>query len=91
MYQEQSLIFNLQKFGGKEYKRRTIKIRDDTAIIDITLWSEDAENFDEDALKNNPCIALKGAKVSTFGGRSLSAGGNIELHPDRPLANQLLS
>eukprot|EP01083_Nonionella_stella_P070730 189385_1 len=76
----------------KEMKRRNLKIADETAKIDVTLWNDDAENFNEDRVTNNPntIIALKGCKVSNFGGRSLSASGVVDFHPDRKETRDLL-
>jgi len=74
----------------KEIKRRNLKIVDQTAKIEVTLWSEDAENFDEHKLAANTVVAFKGAKVSDFGGRSLSAAGLIDVNPDRQEANSLM-
>jgi len=74
----------------KELKRRNLKIVDKTAKIEITLWAEDAENFNEEKLAANTVVAFKGAKVSDFGGRSLSASGLIDVNPDRPEAITLL-
>jgi len=75
----------------KELKRRNLKITDQTAKIDVTLWNKDAEDLNEEACKENAVIALKGAKVSAFGGRSLSAAGFIDFHPDRPETRELLN
>lgn len=75
----------------KEIKKRAIKLADDTAKVEVTLWSDDAERFDESKLQINTVVALKGAKVSDFGGRSLSASGLIDINPDRQEASQLIS
>jgi len=74
----------------KELKKRNLKIMDRTARIEITLWSEDAENFNEDKMAQNTVVAFKGAKVSDFGGRSLSASGLIDVNPDRQEAIELM-
>jgi len=74
----------------QEMKRRNLKIADQTAKIDVTLWNNDAEEFNEDKIGNNAIIALKGAKVSNFGGRSLSASGLIDVHPDRQETRDLV-
>jgi len=74
----------------KEMKRRNLKLADRTAKIDVTLWNQDAEDFDESKLQQNAIVAFKGCKVSDFGGRSLSASGLIAINPDRPEATQLL-
>jgi len=74
----------------REMKRRNLKLADRTAKIDVTLWNQDAEDFDESKLQHNAIVAFKGCKVSDFGGRSLSASGLIAINPDRPEATQLL-
>lgn len=74
----------------KELKKRNLKIMDRTARIEITLWSEDAENFNEDKLAPNTVVAFKGAKVSDYGGRSLSASGLIDVNPDRQECIELM-
>lgn len=78
-----SLATIMSNKSQKEIKKRSIKMMDQTAAIEMTLWSEDAEKFDEDILAKNTVIAFKGAKVSDFGGRSLSASGLIDVNPDR--------
>lgn len=74
----------------KEMKRRNLKVADRSAKIDVTLWNQDAEDFDESKLQSNAVVAFKGCKVSDFGGRSLSASGLISINPDRQETRQLL-
>ncbi|MES1921362.1 60S acidic ribosomal protein P1, partial [Bonamia ostreae] len=52
--------------------------------VELTLWSEAAAKFDEEALKDNPVVSIKAARVSHFGGRSLSLSGssNMVVNPD---------
>ena len=50
-----------------QMKKRNLKIADQTAKIDVTLWNKDAEQWTEDQLKD-AVIALKGCKVSGYGG-----------------------
>ncbi len=54
----------------QEMKRRNLKIVDETAKIDVTLWNNDAEEFNEDKMRNSKksCYCLKGCKVSPYGG-----------------------
>jgi len=49
-----------------------------------------AEAFEEHC-KSNPVIAIKGAKVSDFGGRSLSILGSsvFNLNPDLPESHEV--
>jgi len=74
----------------KEMKKRELKVADSSAKINVTLWNDDAEDFDESKLQQNAIVAFKGCKVSDFGGRSLSASGLIAVNPDVPEAAQLL-
>ena len=43
--------------------------------ISLTLWGEDAQNFDHSKYLGE-IIAVKGAELTTFDGRSLSASFN---------------
>eukprot|EP01083_Nonionella_stella_P211211 763905_1 len=76
----------------KDMKRRNLNIADETAKIDVTLLNDYAENFNEDRVTNNPntIIALKGCKVSNFGGRSLSESGVVDFHQDLKETRDLL-
>jgi len=49
--------------------------------ISLTLWGKEAEDFDDDS---NPVIAVKGAKVSDFGGKSLGCTftSTLNINPD---------
>ena len=46
--------------------------------ISLTLWGEDAKNFDH-SIYVGETIAVKGAQLGTFGGRSLSVGFSSQL------------
>lgn len=75
--------------AGKELKKRDITIADETQVqIRLTLWSADAESFDG---TGNPVIAIKGCRLSDWGGRSLSvlSSSQIVLNPDIPEAHRL--
>lgn len=54
----------------------------------MTLWGAEAEGFDG---SKSPVIAIKGCKVSDFGGRSLSTqfSSVTMIDPDIPEAHQL--
>ena len=57
-------------------------------VVSLTIWGAEAEGFDGSTC---PVIALKGCKVSDFGGRSLSTQFStlMNLDPDIPEAHQL--
>ena len=64
--------------SGKQLTKREVKLQDKSgAAVSLTLWGNDAEKFD--AGLTNPVIAVKAAKVSDFGGRSLSVSFNSTL------------
>eukprot|EP00047_Mylnosiga_fluctuans_P003845 m.231293 g.231293 ORF g.231293 m.231293 type:complete len:640 (+) comp12192_c0_seq1:30-1949(+) len=73
---------------GKELTKRELTFADRTASISVTLWGEEAVNFDGQP----PCIVcLKGARVSEFNeGRSLSATSPPVVNPDLPEAHELM-
>ncbi|XP_013884908.1 replication protein A 70 kDa DNA-binding subunit [Austrofundulus limnaeus] len=75
--------------NNREVSKRTITLMDMSGkMVMLTLWGEEAENFDGSA---QPIVAIKGAKVSEFGGRSLSTSFNSTLlvNPDIPEAYKL--
>uniref|UniRef100_A0A3Q2PG01 Replication protein A1 n=1 Tax=Fundulus heteroclitus TaxID=8078 RepID=A0A3Q2PG01_FUNHE len=56
--------------------------------VTVTLWGEEAEKFDD---SRQPVVAIKGARLSDFRGRSLSAlfSSTIMVNPDIPEAFRL--
>ncbi|XP_077995287.1 replication protein A 70 kDa DNA-binding subunit-like isoform X2 [Glandiceps talaboti] len=74
---------------NKEVTKRDIQIVDDSEkVVSMTLWGDDAEKFDG---SNNPVLAVKGARLSDFGGRSLSLlqSSVLQINPDIPKAHHL--
>lgn len=66
----------------KEITKRDLQIVDQSGVaISLTLWGEDAVKFQGDS---HPIVAVKGARISDFGGRSLSAlaSSQLILNPD---------
>lgn len=67
---------------GKELKKRDIVLVDQSkSAITLTLWGNDAEAFDS----SNDIVAVKGARITEFGGgKSISVpnGGTFKLNPD---------
>lgn len=77
------------KATGKPFDRRNITLVDDSNFaIDLGLWNATAVDF---SIPVGSVIAVKGAKVQDFGGRSLSLtpSGSILSNPDIPEAYQL--
>lgn len=70
------------KATNRELKKRDICLVDDsTGLVTCTLWGKQAEDFDG---SENPVVLLKGAKVSDFGGRTLSVTQStvFQINPD---------
>ena len=77
------------KSTQKPYDKRELSLVDDTGYsVRLTIWGKTATAFDA-----NPesIVSFKGAKVSDFGGRSLSllSSGSMAIDPDIPEAHKL--
>ncbi|KAH1028515.1 replication protein A 70 kDa DNA-binding subunit [Dendroctonus ponderosae] len=76
----------LEKFqarSGRELQKKEIQLVDrSNSSVTLTLWGAQAENFDG---SGNPVIALKGARISEFGGgKTLStiSGTLLKINPE---------
>ncbi|KAM8818268.1 replication protein A 70 kDa DNA-binding subunit isoform 2-T2 [Rhynchonycteris naso] len=70
------------KSTNREVSKRNIYLMDMTGkVVSAALWGEDADKFDG---SRQPVMAIKGARVSDFGGRSLSvlSSSTIIVNPD---------
>ncbi|XP_077336698.1 replication protein A 70 kDa DNA-binding subunit isoform X1 [Lithobates pipiens] len=77
------------KSNNREVSRRNIHLMDMSGkMVSTTLWGEDADKFDGSRL---PVVAIKGARLSDFGGRSLSvlSSSTVMINPDIPEAFKL--
>lgn len=75
--------------NSREVSKRNIQLMDMSGrIIQLTMWGSDAETFDG---SGQPILAIKGARLSDFGGRSLSSlySSTIMINPDIPEAYKL--
>lgn len=75
--------------NNREVSKRAISLVDASGkMVTVTLWGEEAEKFDGSA---QPILAIKGARLSDFGGRSLSAlfSSTVMINPDIPEAYKL--
>uniref|UniRef100_A0A2K5CQL3 Replication protein A subunit n=1 Tax=Aotus nancymaae TaxID=37293 RepID=A0A2K5CQL3_AOTNA len=75
--------------NNREVAKRNIYLMDTSGkVVTTTLWGEDADKFDG---SRQPVLAIKGARVSDFGGRSLSvlSSSTIIVNPDIPEAYKL--
>nr|CAH8848912.1 unnamed protein product [Trichobilharzia regenti] len=65
------------KASQRELRKRELGLVDSSnCLVRLTLWGEEAENFDGG---NHPVVVVKAAKVSDFNGRSLSASGTSSI------------
>ncbi|XP_071381373.1 replication protein A 70 kDa DNA-binding subunit-like isoform X2 [Centroberyx affinis] len=74
---------------SREVSKRALNLMDTTGkVVTVTLWGEEAERFDGSEL---PVVAIKGARLSDFGGRSLSVlfSSTVMVNPDIPEAFRL--
>lgn len=77
------------KSNNREVSKRNIYLMDTSGkVVCATLWGEDADKFDG---SRQPVMAIKGARVSDFGGRSLSvlSSSTVIVNPDIPEAYKL--
>jgi replication factor A1 len=77
------------KSTQKPYDKRDLTMVDNTGYsVKLTIWGKTATAFDADP---ESIVAFKGAKVSDFGGRSLSllSSGSMSIDPDISEAHKL--
>jgi replication factor A1 len=76
-------ITNLTSKAGRDLTKREITLIDQSnAAITLTLWGEEAKNFEG---FDQPVLLVKGAKIGEYnGGKTLgtAAGSSIKLNPD---------
>ena len=79
----------ITKTTNKKLSKRELHLVDRSGCeVTCTLWGAEAEGFDS---SNFPVVAVKGARVSDFGGRSLSTlmSSLLMVDPDITEAHQL--
>jgi replication factor A1 len=82
-------INTIQLKNGNDKERRLMLVTDDSGlIINLSFWGKNARKTQ---LEGNPIIGVKGAKLSSYGGKSLNApeNSNILINPDMPRAKEL--
>ncbi|SCU87422.1 LAMI_0D06040g1_1 [Lachancea mirantina] len=71
--------FEITSKAGKKFDRRDIVLVDDSGYsISVGLWNQQAVDFN---LPEGSVLAIKGARVTDFQGKSLSMGFSSTLHP----------
>jgi len=79
----------ISKTTSKAYQKRELTLVDKSGYsVKLTVWGKLASSFDANI---ESVVAFKGAKVSDFGGRSLSllSSGSMSVDPDITEAHQL--
>lgn len=78
------------KNTNRELKKREVNLVDQSnTSVALTLWGNEAENFDA---TNNPVVVVRGAKVGEFGGGkniSVLMSSIMKINPDIPEAHRL--
>nr|XP_029715959.1 replication protein A 70 kDa DNA-binding subunit [Aedes albopictus] len=76
--------------SGRELKKREVTLVDtSSAAVSLTLWGEDAQNFNA---ASNPVLVIKGARVTEFGGGKslgLVASSVLKTNPDTDDAHRV--
>ena len=70
------------KASQKEITKREIQLCDQSGmVVNVTLWGSEAQSFDG---SSNPVLAVKGVRLSDYGGRSASvlASSQMLINPD---------
>lgn len=79
----------ISKTTQAPYQKRELNLVDQSGYsVKLTIWGKLATSFDANL---ESIVAFKGAKVSDFGGRSLSllSSGSMSIDPDIPESHQL--
>jgi replication factor A1 len=79
----------ISKSTQKPYDKRDLTLVDDSGYsVKLTIWGKTATTFEANT---EAIVAFKGAKVSDFGGRSLSllSSGSMSVDPDISEAHKL--
>lgn len=73
----------VQKATGNELTKRTVKIADQTAAVELTIWNDAALSF---AVPIGSIIAVKSVKIGSWDGISVSTSqsSTIDVNPNVP-------
>ncbi|CAF0967374.1 unnamed protein product [Adineta ricciae] len=78
--------------SNKDSKRRELTIVDEHTTTSVTLWDDQAENFDEELVENHAVVAFRRVRVAIYNNKySLSGHRNmiIKVNPDVQEAKHL--
>ena len=72
----------MSKKSGNELTKCDLTLVDDSGVeISMTLWGADKANAAPQTYGGNPVVAFRRARVSDYGGKSLSLSGNADVRP----------
>lgn len=90
-----AVVLNVEELGtivqrstGRELVRRTVKVADSTAGIDVTLWNENAKEWPH---QPGTVLAMRQLKVGSFDGVTLSTTmqSSFDVNPNIPDVKKL--
>jgi replication factor A1 len=80
----------VSKKSGQELTKCDLTLVDDSGVeINCTIWGDKANTAMTD-FAGQPVVAFRRARVSDYGGKSLSAGNSIDVNPAVPQTQQLM-
>lgn len=71
-------------------KRTMILCDSSNASIELSLWDDQAQEYDETKIMKESIIGVKGARVSDFGGKSICLQGTIDINLNGVEVNELI-
>lgn len=80
------------KTTQKQLTKRDITLLDNSnASVRVTFWGQLAEEFNDAQAASRPVLAIKGARVNEFQGKTLSVSNasQIAMNPDLPESHEL--
>jgi replication factor A1 len=81
----------VSKKSGNELTKCDLTLVDDSQVeVNLTLWGDKATRAPSE-YAGSPVVAFRRARVSDYGGKSLSGGDGIDINPDVPESAQLQS
>ena len=72
--------------GTRITQIKNLNLIDETGKINVAVWGTEANI----KIKEGQIIAIKKARVGSYGGKSITVAGYIELNPKNPKVNEIL-
>eukprot|EP00796_Vickermania_ingenoplastis_P008248 gene8248-5769_t len=69
----------VQRSTGKELQRRTVKLADTSAAVEVTLWNEEAQRW---SFPQGTVIAMSNLRTGSYNGVSLSTTQQTQFDPN---------